>query len=135
MSKNYDNWERLVRAVLRKDHDRQIALDHSWESSPISSSSSSFSSTSQFNDDQSLAKLHRRKLPMYHYGSKLDHAGWKAFLPPDEQEVVFSSISMCFFIDQRTGKNCFMLGSLNLLLSPMNESEICWNWAHCPNSS
>ncbi|KAL2551215.1 Protein kinase superfamily protein [Forsythia ovata] len=42
MSNNYDNWERLVGAVLRREQFRQLALAHSRESS-ISSVSSSFS--------------------------------------------------------------------------------------------
>ncbi|XP_022858422.1 probable serine/threonine-protein kinase PIX13 isoform X2 [Olea europaea var. sylvestris] len=41
MSNNYDNWERLVVAVLRREKDRQLALAPSRESS-ISSVSSSF---------------------------------------------------------------------------------------------
>ncbi|KAL2551210.1 Protein kinase superfamily protein [Forsythia ovata] len=41
MSKNYDNWERLVEAVLKREQFRQLALAHSRESS-ISSVSSSF---------------------------------------------------------------------------------------------
>ncbi|KAL2551212.1 Protein kinase domain-containing protein [Forsythia ovata] len=42
MSNNYDNWERLVGAVLRREQFRQLAIAHSRESS-ISSVSSSFS--------------------------------------------------------------------------------------------
>ncbi|KAL2527742.1 Serine/threonine-protein phosphatase PP1 isozyme 4 [Abeliophyllum distichum] len=41
MSNNYDNWERLVEAVLRREKDREIALSYSRESS-FSSISSSF---------------------------------------------------------------------------------------------
>ncbi|KAL2551216.1 putative serine/threonine-protein kinase Cx32 [Forsythia ovata] len=42
MSNNYDNWERLVEAVLKREQFRQLTLAHSRESS-ISSVSSSFS--------------------------------------------------------------------------------------------
>ncbi|KAL2551207.1 Protein kinase superfamily protein [Forsythia ovata] len=42
MSNNYDNWGRLVEAVLKREQFRQLALAHSRESS-ISSVSSSFS--------------------------------------------------------------------------------------------
>ncbi|KAL2463286.1 Serine/threonine-protein phosphatase [Forsythia ovata] len=42
MSNNYDNWERIVEAVLRREHDREIALSYSRESS-FNSTSSSFS--------------------------------------------------------------------------------------------
>ncbi|KAL7145162.1 hypothetical protein ABFS83_07G061600 [Erythranthe nasuta] len=45
MSKNYDNWEKLVGAVLKKEQLRQIALCRDLSSSSSSSSSSSFSST------------------------------------------------------------------------------------------
>ncbi|KAL2512057.1 Serine/threonine-protein phosphatase PP1 isozyme 4 [Abeliophyllum distichum] len=41
MSNNYDNWERLVEGVLRREKDREIALSYSRESS-FSSISSSF---------------------------------------------------------------------------------------------
>ncbi|KAL2551020.1 Serine/threonine-protein phosphatase PP1 isozyme 4 [Forsythia ovata] len=41
MSNNYDNWERLVETVLRREKDREIALSYSRESS-FSSISSSF---------------------------------------------------------------------------------------------
>ncbi|XP_047946445.1 uncharacterized protein LOC125192827 [Salvia hispanica] len=44
MSNHYDNWERLVEAVLRRQHDREIALCPSTNSSPSSSRSSSFDS-------------------------------------------------------------------------------------------
>ncbi|KAL1548365.1 putative F-box protein PP2-B12 [Salvia divinorum] len=42
MSKHYDNWERLVVAVLRRQHDREIAQRRSTNSSAFSSRSSSF---------------------------------------------------------------------------------------------
>ncbi|KAL0336432.1 UNVERIFIED_CONTAM: Integrin-linked protein kinase [Sesamum radiatum] len=42
MSKNYDNWEKLVEAVLRREQLRQIALIDSRTCSYISSASSSF---------------------------------------------------------------------------------------------
>ncbi|KAK4430030.1 Integrin-linked protein kinase [Sesamum alatum] len=42
MSKNYDNWEKLVEAVLRREQLRQIALSDSTTCSYISSASSSF---------------------------------------------------------------------------------------------
>ncbi|KAL7105731.1 hypothetical protein ACP275_07G062900 [Erythranthe tilingii] len=46
MSKNYDNWEKLVGAVLKKEQLRQIALCRDLSSSSSSSSSSSTSSFS-----------------------------------------------------------------------------------------
>ncbi|CAA2959303.1 Hypothetical predicted protein [Olea europaea subsp. europaea] len=37
MSNNYDNWERLVQVVLRREHDRELALAHSRDPSFSSS--------------------------------------------------------------------------------------------------
>ncbi|KAL0299639.1 UNVERIFIED_CONTAM: putative inactive receptor kinase [Sesamum calycinum] len=45
MSKNYDNWERLVAAVLRRELLWQICHEHSRNPSLISSVSSDFSSS------------------------------------------------------------------------------------------
>ncbi|KAL0464165.1 UNVERIFIED_CONTAM: Mitogen-activated protein kinase [Sesamum latifolium] len=42
MSDNYDNWEKLVGAVLRREQFRELALRDSRSSSSLSSSSSSF---------------------------------------------------------------------------------------------
>ncbi|KAI3469955.1 hypothetical protein Pfo_026618 [Paulownia fortunei] len=47
----------------------------------------------------------------------LDHSEWKTMLPPDKQELVWKSLSLIFFLDQRTGKNCFLLGVPNLKIS------------------
>ncbi|XP_057771303.1 probable serine/threonine-protein kinase PBL9 [Salvia miltiorrhiza] len=51
MSRIYDSWEKLVRAVLRREEDRQIALRPSFSSSSSAgvSSCSSFDSTFFFN--------------------------------------------------------------------------------------
>lgn len=49
MSKNYDNWERLVRAVLQREQDREVALADSR-----STSFSSISTSLDF-DEQSLS--------------------------------------------------------------------------------
>lgn len=91
MSKNYDNWERLVRVVLRRERDRAIALRHSTDDSSISSTSSSsfdhaFSSPFQFDHH-----LHNSPSDF-----TLDHADWRTMLPlpPDKQELVWRSASL-----------------------------------------
>ncbi|KAI3469954.1 hypothetical protein Pfo_026617 [Paulownia fortunei] len=111
MAKNYDNWERLVRAG----------------SNSISSTSSSFdlsfSSSSQFDDCQSLVRRQRRELPIDYSDLTLDHLEWKTMLPPDKKEVVWKS---AFFLDKRTGKNCFLLGSTKLTMSSEDDYKHCW---------
>lgn len=89
MSKNYDNWERLVTAVLRRERDKRMALAHSRDPSISSTSSSldlSFSSTSGVDHHQSLVLRERNELPV-------DFSGLKTMLP-DKQEVVWISSSM-----------------------------------------
>ncbi|XP_020553177.1 serine/threonine-protein phosphatase PP1 isoform X2 [Sesamum indicum] len=71
MSKNYDNWERLVRAVLRREGDRELALFHSGDLSSIASSSRSSTSDISFSHEEWL----------------VDHSEWKAMLPPHQQIV------------------------------------------------
>ncbi|KAK6143629.1 hypothetical protein DH2020_023977 [Rehmannia glutinosa] len=117
MSKNYDNWERLVTAVLRKEWDKQLALSHSRDPSTISSTSSSFldlsfSSRSQFDDDDDNSE------------SMTDH---KTMVPPDEHEVVWRSAYLCLCLDKRTGKNCFMLGARELIIS-WGDKSLYWKW-------
>lgn len=89
MSRNYDNWERLVTAVVRKEEDRQLALAHSRDSSIISTSSSfdlGFCLTSRFDHHQSLVLQERDESPM-------DFSGLQKMLP-DKQEVLWISSSM-----------------------------------------
>ncbi|KAK6161781.1 hypothetical protein DH2020_005162 [Rehmannia glutinosa] len=98
MSKKYDNWERLVTTVMRRERDKQLALTHSRDPSTISSTSSSFdlsfSSTFQFNDDdESLVRPQARPLPTEYSDLSLDHDEWKAMLPPGKQEVLFVEVA------------------------------------------
>ncbi|KAG8369706.1 hypothetical protein BUALT_Bualt14G0041800 [Buddleja alternifolia] len=53
MSKNYDSWERLVRAVMRRDHLRQIAL----LDSPSTSSSNSSPRSSTTNHPSEITSI------------------------------------------------------------------------------
>ncbi|KAL0414082.1 UNVERIFIED_CONTAM: Serine/threonine-protein phosphatase PP1 [Sesamum radiatum] len=75
MSKNYDNWERLVRAVLRREADRELALSHSGDLSSIASSFRSTSDISSFSHEEWV----------------VDHSEWKAMLPPHQQTVAQTS--------------------------------------------
>ncbi|GFP92867.1 putative F-box protein pp2-b12 [Phtheirospermum japonicum] len=94
MSNNYDNWERLVRVVLRRESDRQLALTHSRDFSNISSTSIStldlsFMSTAEFEDDD------------------FEIGMCKNYNDDDGRE------RLRFFLDERTGKKCFLLGAIN----------------------
>lgn len=89
MGKNYDNWERLVSAVARRERDRLLALASSVSSS---SSQHGFSSTSQslVPRDVDTSTL----IPMEYSDLRLDQKEWKEMLPPDKREVVWRSLSM-----------------------------------------
>ncbi|KAH6770201.1 hypothetical protein C2S52_015004 [Perilla frutescens var. hirtella] len=120
MSKNYDNWERLVTAVVRRERDKKMALSHSRDPSISSTSSSldlSFSLTSGSDHHQSLVIRERNESPM-------DFVGLKTMLP-DKQEVVWISNSLKFFLDKKTGKTCFLVGAgaTNLDMSSVYGSE------------
>ncbi|KAK4425276.1 F-box protein PP2-B1 [Sesamum alatum] len=110
MAQNYDNWERLVGAVLRRERDKEIALRHSRDASSTSDVS--------FSDEQSVVEL-----PMDYSDLTLHHSEWKEMLPPHKQIVVWTSAYMSFFLDPGTGKNCFMLGVPNLVMSEIFASE------------
>ncbi|KAG8373849.1 hypothetical protein BUALT_Bualt11G0068000 [Buddleja alternifolia] len=75
MSKNYDNWERLVAAVLRREELKRIALSSSLESSTNNSESSSISSPTY---DQSP------QLPNF---EALNNLSLERFLRVDKWEV------------------------------------------------
>ncbi|KAL0388223.1 UNVERIFIED_CONTAM: hypothetical protein Sradi_2704100 [Sesamum radiatum] len=107
MAENYDNWERLVRAVLRREGDRELALRPSGDLSSVTLSSLSSTSESTSHDD----------IPMDYSDLTVDHSEWKAMLPPHKQIVVWKSAFLSFFLDPTTGKNCFLLGIAKLLLS------------------
>ncbi|KAL8048409.1 hypothetical protein ABFX02_07G063500 [Erythranthe guttata] len=115
MSKNYDNWERLVRAVLRSENDRRIALLHSSTHSSSNSTSSSFDRSfgpanfQILDHDQSQE---RSRLVMNYTDLGLDHSQWKTMLPPGKNELLWSSAySLNFSVDKKNRKNCFLLGA------------------------
>ncbi|KAL0456763.1 UNVERIFIED_CONTAM: hypothetical protein Slati_1015500 [Sesamum latifolium] len=120
MAMNYDNWERLVGAVLRREGDREIALADSRDPSISGSRASSASaSASAFStSDLSSSTPNVTRLPMDYTDLKLDHDQWKTMLPPDKHEAVWRSASLSFSLDPGTGKNCFTLGAAKLVFLP-----------------
>ncbi|EYU31403.1 hypothetical protein MIMGU_mgv1a005393mg [Erythranthe guttata] len=148
MTKNYDNWYRLVTAVVRRERDRQIALSHSRDDISIggsSSSSSSFdlsnnnlNSTSQILDPNHHSLVLQETIDHLQYMEysdlALDHNEWKAMLPPGKH--LWSSSSLSFFLDKGGEKNCFLVGSKNLTMSSGDKygSENCWENIYKPKS-
>ncbi|KAG8369683.1 hypothetical protein BUALT_Bualt14G0039300 [Buddleja alternifolia] len=59
---------------------------------------------------------------------------WKSLLPSDELQVVWESAFMAFSIEQRTGKNCFMLGSKRLTISSGKGFKHKWQTKFHPQS-
>lgn len=92
MSKNYDNWERLVQSVLRREHDREIALR---DSCSVSSASTDVTLSSNSSLAYGCCEQHpeRLKMPlqMDYKDVKLDHSKWKAMLPENRLELVWRS--------------------------------------------
>ncbi|KAL2551180.1 Protein kinase superfamily protein [Forsythia ovata] len=74
MSNNYDNWERLVEAVLKREQFQQLALAHSRESS-ISSVSSSFN-------------FRFESLHLEASSSKVNETDGERLLPSDYREII-----------------------------------------------
>ncbi|KAL2463322.1 putative F-box protein PP2-B12 [Forsythia ovata] len=85
MSENYDNWERLVEAVLRREHDREIALAHSREPS-FSSGSSSFISEpgSPIHYDQNIQ--------LGSSSNTVNEAEWERLLLSDYEDIISRSV-------------------------------------------
>ncbi|CAA3017023.1 Hypothetical predicted protein [Olea europaea subsp. europaea] len=114
MSHNYDNWERIVEAVLRREHDRELALAHSRESSFSSSIISDPSSP--IHDNQNIQ-----------LGSSSDtenETDWERLLLSDYEDIISRCLGdspilldggkMSFHIDKTTGKRCAMIGARKL---------------------
>ncbi|KZV46308.1 hypothetical protein F511_19794 [Dorcoceras hygrometricum] len=116
MSENYDNWERLVGAVMLKEKLRRIALRPSMDSiSIISSASSSF-----------------RSAP-FSFSRAFEFPA-QAVLEPKYQETMAISESPRFYVDQRSGKNCYLVGARELQISSVEDSQ-SWKWTTQPDSS
>ena len=96
MGKTYDNWERLVKAVSRREEDKLLALTNSVSTSPSSSSSQLSSSLSfQFGHlDLRLVIPDTSRLPMEYSDISVDRKDWKAMLPPGKRQVVWRSSYM-----------------------------------------
>ncbi|KAG8369684.1 hypothetical protein BUALT_Bualt14G0039400 [Buddleja alternifolia] len=66
---------------------------------------------------RSYVSAHTRELLMDDLDFTIDHSDWKALLPSDKHEVLWKSASLGFSIEQKTGKNCFMLERQRLEMS------------------
>ncbi|KAL7145169.1 hypothetical protein ABFS83_07G062300 [Erythranthe nasuta] len=105
---NYENWQRLLRAVRFRELDNQMMCLKSKES-PLSSFDLGYNTTSAIIDDNNPQK--RSLLAMNFLGLGLDHSQWKSMLPTDKDELVWTSIfSVRFFLD-KYGRNCFLFGA------------------------
>ncbi|KAK4413954.1 hypothetical protein Salat_2808200 [Sesamum alatum] len=162
MSRRYDNWERIVGAVLLREQLRQIALCHS--SSP-SSISSSISSSFRLSFDYSTHDHHHISFDFQQTLCVANDADWERLLPLDYQEIVSRSVSplnyatpkdlylklsdspilidggeMSFVLDKETGKKCLMIGGKGLKISPGAAPywewtpSWHWEWTSCPHS-
>ncbi|CAA2960857.1 Hypothetical predicted protein [Olea europaea subsp. europaea] len=144
MSNIYDRWERIMEAVMRREHDRELALAHSRDPS-----TSSISSSSNFISD---FPFHYQNLQLEASTSRLNDAEWKIFLPSDYKKIISRSVTpvtyktakdlylnlcdspilldggkMSFHIDKITGKKCYMIGARELLIS-WNDTPRKWRW-------
>ncbi|KAL2469513.1 F-box protein PP2-B10 [Abeliophyllum distichum] len=132
MSQNYDNWERVVEAVLRREELRQVALYSSREPS-FSSISSSFITepATPIHDDQNIQ--------LGTSSNTVNETDWERLLPSDYEDIIARSVnpvayatkkdlylSLCdspilldggnksFQLDKTTGKKCYMIGAREL---------------------
>ncbi|XP_022848786.1 putative F-box protein PP2-B8 [Olea europaea var. sylvestris] len=81
MSRNYDNWERLLEAVLRREHDRELVLAHSPDPS-FSSSIISHPCTS-IHDNQNIQ--------LGTSSNTVNEKDWERLLLPDYEDIISRS--------------------------------------------
>ncbi|XP_022849413.1 F-box protein PP2-B10-like [Olea europaea var. sylvestris] len=131
MSNNYDNWERLVEVVLRREQFKQLAL--------ISSSEPSFSSTSSSTSGWNTPICDDLNVQLASSSSTVNETDWERLLPPDYEDIISRSVNpvdyatkedlytslcsspilldggkMSFHIDKTTGKKCYMIGPVEI---------------------
>ncbi|CAA2959305.1 Hypothetical predicted protein [Olea europaea subsp. europaea] len=129
MSNNYDNWERLVETVLRREHDRELALAHSRE--PSTSSSIISDPRTEIHDTQNIQLGSSSNI--------VNERDWERLQLSDYEDIISRSVdplayatmkdlylSLCdcpilldggkmsFHIDKTTGKKCVMIGARKL---------------------
>ncbi|KAL1550372.1 F-box protein PP2-B11-like [Salvia divinorum] len=137
MSKNYDNWERLVGAVLKIEQFRQLALRHSTSFSTISDDASWLDEESQ----------------------EFQTPVWDGVLPEDLLEIVSRSVSpvlyanhkdlyfslchspilihagkLSFCLERNTGKKCYMVGARELGIIWCGDTPSYWEITSDPES-
>ncbi|KAL2463331.1 F-box protein PP2-B10 [Forsythia ovata] len=128
MSQNYDNWERIVKAVLRREELRQVALYSSREPS-FSSISSSFIT-------EAATPIHDyQNIQLGSSSNTVNETDWDRLLPSDYEDIIARSVNpvayatkkdlylslcdspilldggkMSFQLDKTTGKKCYKIG-------------------------
>ncbi|KAL7105732.1 hypothetical protein ACP275_07G063000 [Erythranthe tilingii] len=131
MSKNYDNWERLVAAVLLREKLRQLAMVESRDASTISSRSSSFNS-SLFHDLYfPVHNINGRRHHQLSFDEAAAMNGFRRdsfrFMDNGDQETTFRPAEQNFSFDEKTGKKCYMMGARDLNISHGKSSQN-WKW-------
>ncbi|KAL2469516.1 putative F-box protein PP2-B8 [Abeliophyllum distichum] len=135
MSQNYDNWERTVEIVVRRDELRQVALYSSREPS-FSSISSSFISeqATPIHDDQNIQ--------LRSSSNTVNETDWDGFLPSDYEDIIARSVnpvayatkkdlylSLCdspILLDGGNTKR-YMIGARELEIFWAGDPEV-WEW-------
>ncbi|KAL2463327.1 putative F-box protein PP2-B8 [Forsythia ovata] len=147
MSINYDNWERLVQVVLRREQFRQLALDDSSEPSFSSISSS-------FIPEQGTPVHNAQSTQLGSSSNTVRETDWGRLLLSDYWNIIFGSVnsalyenatikelylSLCdspilldggkksFHIDKTTGKKCYMIGAREFIIV-MEGIPLSWDW-------
>ncbi|KAL8479385.1 hypothetical protein ACS0TY_026310 [Phlomoides rotata] len=89
MSKYYDNWEKLVGAVLNREKLRQLALSHSLSSNSINDESScfSFNSTIPFHNQSLVYKEKRNQTLQTHDDATADGSILMRSLPGVRSQI------------------------------------------------
>ncbi|KAL2463295.1 putative F-box protein PP2-B8 [Forsythia ovata] len=112
MSQNYDNWERVVQAVLQREELRQVALYSSREPS-FSSISSSSNTVNETDWDRLLPSDYEdiiaRSVTPVAYATKKD-----LYLSLCDSPMLLDEGKMSFQLDKTTGKKCYMIGAREL---------------------
>ncbi|KAL7145163.1 hypothetical protein ABFS83_07G061700 [Erythranthe nasuta] len=127
MSKNYDNWERLVAAMLLREKLRWLAMVESRDASTISSRSSSFNSSLYF----PVHNINGRRHHQLSFDEAAAMNGFRRdsfrFMDNEDQETTFRPAEQNFSFDEKTGKKCYMMGARDLNISHGNSSQN-WKW-------
>ncbi|KAK4482540.1 hypothetical protein RD792_009710 [Penstemon davidsonii] len=125
MSKNYDNWERLVTAVVLIEQLREMAMNDSMDSTY----SSNISFGSSFDFDYSF----RSNESLYYDNQELSFPNLPAAVESDAMNEEEEVPSQSFVVGERNGKICYMSGVRELLILMRRTSQY-WDWSTHPDS-